>query len=338
MDEPSDNHPPRLPALVAGFTAVYLLWGSTFLGIKFAVETIPPLLMAAGRFLLAGTALYGVLRLRGAAAPTAAQWRGGAVTGALLLLGGNGLVTWGQQTVPSGRAALIIATTPLWMLVLSWLFYGGGRPSGRVCLGLLVGFAGAALLVRPGSGGEGGSPAGLAALFLSPLLWSVGTLEARRNRPTEDALLTSALQMLTGGAMLLVAGTLLGEWPRLLAAGVSARSAAAFFYLSLLGGLVGFTTYAWLLRVASPAALSTYAYVNPLVAVLLGWLVAGEELGWGVLVPAGLVVGAVALITLPPARAAATPGAKADGGLSRLLWKTAQPWSRQPARPTNGPR
>jgi drug/metabolite transporter (DMT)-like permease len=301
-----------LPALVAGFATLYLLWGSTFLGIKFAVETLPPLLMAAGRFLGAGLILYTVLRLRGVAAPTWRQWRVGAVTGAFLLLGGNGMVTWGQQTVPSGRAALLIATTPLWMVILSWLFYHGGRPSLRVWLGLAVGFAGAALLIRPGATGSDVALAGILAVAVSPVLWTIGTLESRRLRPAEDAFLTSAMQMLTGGALLLLAGTCLGDWPVLLSGQASLRSTLAFVYLTLLGGLVGFTTYAWLLRVATPTALSTYAYVNPLVAVLLGWLVAGEVLDMHILLAAGLIIGAVVLITLPRHRPAAGRQFEAD--------------------------
>src|SRR5262245_14437423 len=244
MDDPATPRSARLPALVAGFATLYLVWGSTYLGIKFAVETIPPFLMAAARFLLAGGILYTALRLRGVAAPTLPQWRAGAITGALLLLGGNGLVTWGQQTVPSGRAALLVATTPLWMVILSWLWYQGERPTPRLWLGLLAGFAGAALLVKPHPTEEIGSLAGLLAISVAPIAWSVGSLEARRKRPAEHALMTSAMQMLTGGGMMLVVGSLLGEWPRFFARPVATTSLIAFLYLTLVGGLVGFTTYA----------------------------------------------------------------------------------------------
>lgn len=305
MDDPSGPRSARLPALVAGFATLYLLWGSTYLGIKFAVETLPPLLMAGARFSLAGIFLYTFLRLRGVQAPTRSQWRAGALTGALLLLLGNGLVTWGQQTFPSGRAALLVATTPLWMVLIAWAFYQGERPTGRVWVGMLIGFAGAALLVKPSAEDASGSFAGFLAISLAPVAWSVGSLEARRNRPTEHALMTSAMQMLTGGAMMIVVGTILGEWPILFTQSISAKSLLAFFYLTFVGGLVGFSTYAWLLRVASPTAVSTYAYVNPLVAVLLGWLLAGETVGLTIGLAAALVVGAVVLITLP--RRARTP-------------------------------
>jgi drug/metabolite transporter (DMT)-like permease len=299
MDDPAScTRPARLPALVAGFAAVYLIWGSTFLGIKFAVETLPPFLMAGSRFVLGGAVIFAVLRLRGAPRPTARGWGVALVTGALLLLGGNGLVTWGQQTIPSGRAALIVATTPLWMVLIGFFFYRGARPGPRVLLGLAVGFAGAVLLVKPpGAGGPTGDPWGYLALALSPVAWSAGSLESRR-RGASHGLLAASMQMLAGGGLMLLAGSALGEWSLLGSRAVSARSLAAFAYLTAFGAL-GFTTYLWLLRVASPTAVSTYAYVNPLVAVLLGWLVAGESLGVEVLLPAGLIVGAVILITLP---------------------------------------
>jgi drug/metabolite transporter (DMT)-like permease len=305
MEDPAAcTRPARLPAVAAGLATLYLVWGSTFLGIKFAVQTLPPFLMAGGRFLLAGTVLYAVLRWFGAPRPTLAQWATATLIGALLLLLGNGLVTWGQQTVPSGQAALIIATTPLWMVILDWLCYGGRRPGPRTCLGLALGFAGAVLLIRPGGGSAtqavSFSLAGTLALAASPVAWSIGSLETRR-RPAEHALLASAMQMLAGGALLVVAGSVLGEWPVLLGRSIAPRSVVAFVYLVVAGGLVGFTTYAWLLRVASPTAVTTYAYVNPLVAVLLGWLLAGETLDTRILLAASLVISAVVLITLPDA-------------------------------------
>ncbi len=299
MDDPSCTRPARPAALLAGFATLYLVWGSTYLGIKLAVATLPPFLMSGTRFVLCGLILYALVWARHRKAPARGQWKWAWLTGALLLLGGNGLVTWGQQTVPSGRAALIVATTPLWMVVLAWLFYRGARPGLRVCVGLAVGFAGAALLIRPNGGAAPeGSLAGSLAIALAPLCWSLGSLQSRVTRPAEDVLLASGMQMLTGGVLMLAVGTLLGEWPLLGSRPVAPSSLAAFAYL-IVAGLVGFTTYAWLLRHASPAAVSTYAYVNPLVAVLLGWLLAGETIDSNVLLAAALVVGAVVLITLP---------------------------------------
>jgi drug/metabolite transporter (DMT)-like permease len=198
------------------------------------------------------------------------------------------------------------------MVVLGWLFYRGARPRLRIWLGLAAGFAGAALLIRPPSGEPAESSfAGAVALALAPLCWSLGSLHTRATRPTDDTLLISAMQMLAGGVLMLGMGTLLGEWPLLATRPVSPVSLAAFAYLTVVGGLVGFTTYAWLLRHASPPAVSTHAYVNPLVAVLLGWLVAGETLDARVLAAAGLVLGAVVLITL---RSYPGPGASTSAG------------------------
>jgi drug/metabolite transporter (DMT)-like permease len=333
MDEqPAPPPAARTPALVAGFTAIYLIWGSTYLGIKFAVQTLPPLLMAGGRFVLPGALLYAFLRQRGAPRPTPRQWAAALLTGALLLLGGNGLVTIGQRVVPSGHAALIIATTPVWMVVLAWLFYGGARPGGRVVLGMAAGFAGAALLVRTPSADSPGSVWGMLAVLSAPVFWSLGSLQGRVSRPAEGALLTSAMQMLAGGGLMLLTGTALGEWTELATRVVSTRSVLAFLYLAFCGALVGFSTYAWLLRVASPTAVSTYAYVNPLVAVLLGWLLGGEALDGRVLAAGALIVGAVVLITWPrraPALPAppAPPSSREPGARTRQPKRAAPPLS-----------
>jgi drug/metabolite transporter (DMT)-like permease len=308
MDDATTPRRAPLPALVAGFAGIYLIWGSTYLGIKYAVETLPPFLMAGTRFTLAGLVLYLLRRGVGIPRPTAAQWRTAFLTGGLLLLGGNGLVTWGQQTVPSGMAALLCAVTPIWMALLGWLFYRGRRPGLREAVGMAVGFAGTGLLVWHGPpAGANWSLLGVLAIAAAPLMWTVGSLEMRRSPRSDDVLLTCALQMLAGGALMLTAGTLLGEWPLLAGRTISPRSLGAFAYLTLVGSLVGFTCYAWLLRVASPTAVATYSYVNPLVAVLLGWLIAGEQLDERVALATGLIVGAVVLITLQRAPAAPRP-------------------------------
>jgi drug/metabolite transporter (DMT)-like permease len=298
MDDSSPRPAPPRPALVAGFAALYLIWGSTYLGIKFAVESLPPFLMAGWRFVGAGLVLYLVLRFQGVRA-SGAHWGAAVVSGALLLLGGNGLVTWGQQQgVPSGIAALIVATTPLWMVLVEWLCYQGARPRWRVVCGLLAGFAGAVLLINPATLNTPDRPL-LATLAIlgAPVLWSYGSLLSRSQPHSAAPLLTSALQMIAGGGLMVLGGTLLGEWPQLAERAVSPRSALAFAYLTLIGSLVGFTTYTWLLRVASPTAVATYAYVNPLVAVFLGWLLGSEALQSSTLYAAVLIAGAVALIT-----------------------------------------
>jgi drug/metabolite transporter (DMT)-like permease len=311
--------------IVAGFIAIYLLWGSTYLGIKFAVETLPPLLMAGTRFILAGLILFLIQRARGVPMPDLGGWKRGAITGAFLLLGGNGLVTWGQTTVPSGRAALLVATTPMWMVLLGWLLFKSERPTLRIWLGMAIGFFGATLLVKPGPVHEVGSIAGTIAVLLAPICWSIGSLESRRNSPVPDVLMSSALQMLTGGSLMLLLGTARGEWAHFAEYEPSTKSILAFLYLTIFGGLVGFTTYAWLLRVASPTAVSTYAYVNPLVAVMLGCAIAGEKLDANALSAAVLILGAVVLITLPKSKEPTDENAGQTSGLWRGLLERLAP-------------
>jgi drug/metabolite transporter (DMT)-like permease len=303
MDGLSEQRPPvRLSALVIGFAAIYLIWGSTYLGIKIAVETWPPFLMAGLRFTVAGMPLLVWSWLRGAR-PTWRQWLLAGLTGALLLPCSNGLVTWGQRLVPTGRAALLVATTPVWMAVVGWLFYGLARPGFRVIVGMIAGFIGAALLIQaPAAEAGEGALVGYLAMGAAPLLWAIGTLQMRRSHIADDALLVSAMQMVVGGLLMVLLGSLMGEWPVLLTRGVSLRSGAAFCYLTVVGSLIGFSTFAWLCRVASPTAVVTYAYVNPLVAVVLGWMLNGEKLDAIVFVAAGLILGAVVVITLPKRR------------------------------------
>jgi drug/metabolite transporter (DMT)-like permease len=290
----------RVGALVAGFATLYLVWGSTYLGIKFAVETLPPFLMAGWRFMLAGSVLYLWLRLRGAARPTLRQWASAVVGGALLLLGGNGLVTWAQQqSVPSGVAALIGGTTPIWMVLVSWLFDHGPRPGIRVVLGMSLGFTGVILLLQPrGLAGQAPALLPLLAVLSAPVLWAVGSVYSRRAGSSASTLLASAMQMLAGGGLMLAAGSFKGEWSVAANSAFSLRSLLAFAYLTLVGSLVGFSTYIWLLRKVSAGAVSTHCYVNPLVAVFLGWLLGNETLHPNTLLAAGLIVGAVVLITL----------------------------------------
>lgn len=306
----------RAPArgrVIAAFAAVYLLWGSTYLAIRFAIETLPPLLMAGVRFLLAGGVLYAFMRLRGQPAPERRHWKSAAVIGALLLVGGNGGVTLAERTVPSGVAALLVAMVPLWMVLLEWLRPGGTRPTGRVMVGLAVGFAGMVILVGPSQlAGAGAVHFGGAALVLvGSLAWSIGSIHARGATLPANAFVATGMEMICGGALLLVAGAARGELAGLDPAAFTGRSLAAFAYLVVFGSLVGFSAYIWLLGVSSPARVSTYAYVNPVVAVFLGWAMAGEALTARVLIAAAVIVAAVAVITTGP-RPRAQPGALAE--------------------------
>ena len=285
-------------SVIAAFAAVYLIWGSTYLAILWAIKTLPPFLMAGTRFLIAGALLYIWVRFRGVPRPTLYQWGPTAVIGGLLLLGGNGGVVQAEQLVPSGLTALLIATVPLWMALLEWL-RGGVRPRAGVAIGLAVGFGGIALLVSPGeiAGGEHINPIGATVLVLASLSWAIGSLYSRKAKLPDSPFLATAMEMLAGGALLLVAGSLTGEWARLELSEVSLRSILSFVYLIFFGSLVGFTAYIWLLRVSTPARVSTYAYVNPVVAVMLGAALAGEPLTPRTLLAAAVILGAVLLIT-----------------------------------------
>jgi drug/metabolite transporter (DMT)-like permease len=274
---------------------VYVIWGSTYLAIRFAIETLPPFWMAGVRFLVSGVLLYAWARWRGAARPSRVHWRSAALIGGLLLLGGNGGVVWAEQRVDSGLAALLVSTVPLWMVLFEWLRKGGTRPTLGVVAGLALGFAGLVMLVRPGSGGI--DPVGAIVLLLACVSWAWGSLRSRHVPLPESPLLATGMEMLAGGALLMVLGLLTGEAGRLDLAGASLKSALSLGYLIVFGAL-GFTAYIWLLRVTTPALVSTYAYVNPVVAVFLGWALAGEPLTGGMLAAAAVILTGVALITV----------------------------------------
>lgn len=273
---------------------IYLLWGSTFLAIRVGVETIPPLLMCSLRWLLAGAALYLFARRRGAARPTLLEWRTSILLGALLIVFSNGGVTWAETRVSSGVAALFIASVSFWVVLLDWLRPGGKRPLLNVALGVAAGFSGVALLVGRHDEGFRVDPLGAVVLLVAALSFSIGSLASTRVPRATSPLLFVAMQMLAGGAMLLFASIVLGE--RVSLAKVSLLSAASLLYLAVAGSLVGFTLYLWLMRVAPPALVSTYACVNPVVAVFLGAVLLHEPITPRVLVATAAIVGAVALV------------------------------------------
>lgn len=300
MGRYEESGAPSRASVMAAFAAVYLIWGSTYLGIRFAIETLPPFLMAGARFTIAGSLMYAALRLRGAPRPARVHWRSAAVIGGLMLLGGNGGVTWAEQYVPSGIAALMIATVPLWIVLLDWLRPGGDRPASPVIVGLALGFAGLMLLVGPGELAGSGriNLLGAGALVFAALLWSIGSLYSRRAPlPTEVPLQGTAMEMLVGGLLLVGLGTATGEWARLDLSAVSLRSVLALLYLIAFGSWIGFSAYVWLLKVTAPARAATYAYVNPVVAVFLGWLLADEPLTIRTLLAAAIIISAVVIIT-----------------------------------------
>ena len=292
---------PSRAKLLLAFAAVYFIWGSTYLFIRFAIETVPPFLVGGSRFLLAGAVMYAYLRLRGAARPTRAEWRSAFIIGPLMMTGGNGGIVWAEQYVASGLVALVVALVPLWMLLLVWL-RGGARPSGREWLGVTTGLVGVAMLVSTDSTPAHGGISPLVALVLlcSTLSWSVGSLIARDAPLPASPLLASAMEMLAGGVGMLLIALSRGEFVQLAASDVSWRSGLSVAYLALFGSIIAYTAYKWLLNRASPAAVGTYAFVNPVVAVLLGWSFASEPLSLRTVGAMVVIVGAVVTISLRP--------------------------------------
>lgn len=309
--------------LVAAFAAVYLIWGSTYLAIRFAIETMPPFLMAAARFLVAGSLVYLWARLHSRERPDRRHWFAAAVVGGLLLLGGNGGVTWAEQRVASGLAALLVATEPLWIVLLDWVRPRGTAPRPAEVVGLLLGFGGVVLLVGPVDSGGGPlvDPLGAAVVVLAALSWAAGSLYSRGAPAPRTPMLGTGMQMLAGGVLLLLVGTAWGEWGGFDPGAVSLKSGLALVYLIVFGAIVGLSAYLWILKHASTAMASTYAYVNPVVAVFLGWSLAGEPLNARVAAAMAVIVLAVLLISL--ARSGAMDAAR--GMLSRRASRAGAP-------------
>ncbi len=282
-----------------GFAAIYLIWGSTYLGIRYAVETIPPLLMMGLRHTTAGILVYGWARVRGAAAPAWKHWAYAAVAGLFLFVAGHGILAWAEQKIPSGMAALLCATLPLWTVLVGRIQGAEQKLSGRAWAGLILGFAGVAVLIGPSAlRGHGTlSLLGILAALLSSLAWAIGTIYSKSVRMSSSSIVSAAMQMIAGGLLLLLAASAGGESMRV--ATFSLRSLLALLYLILFGSIIAFTVFTWLLTVSSPSRVSTFAYVNPVVAVLLGWALAGEAAGWNTWVAAIIIIAGVALVSTP---------------------------------------
>jgi drug/metabolite transporter (DMT)-like permease len=292
--------------VILAFAAIYIIWGSTYLAIKVSIETIPPFLMAAARFLVAGLLLYGFARSRGAEPPTSANWRNAALIGGLLFLAGNGALTWAELHVPSGLAALLLSIIPLWMVLLHHLELrrGLGWP---LILGLVLGLGGIVLLVGPREllGGGRVPPLGAGVLLAGSICWAVGSVRSRHVAMPKSSLLAASMEMLAGGAGLLVLGLATGEGRALIHSSISVHSLLGVAYLIAFGSLIGFTSYRWLLGVTTPSRVATYAYVNPIIAVLLGWALGGESLTARTIIAAAVIVSAVAIIITHQARSEA---------------------------------
>jgi len=284
----------------AALIAVYIVWGSTYLAIRFTIETIPPFLSAGMRFLISGAILYFWRRLSGDHAPTRIEWRSATIIGLLLLLGGNGALVWAEQRIPSGIASLFIATTPLWMVLIDSVRPGGVRTSWITWLGVLVGFIGIALLVNPWQVHTTSTALdliGMVVLIFAALSWSIGSLYSRKAPLPSSPLLGTGMEMLVGSLGLFAFGSIIGEWGQFHPASISLRSLGGLAYLIVFGSGIGFVAYTWLLRNAPTPLVSTYAYVNPVVALLLGSLVADENLEALEIISALIIISGVVLIT-----------------------------------------
>jgi drug/metabolite transporter (DMT)-like permease len=293
--------PPRRLALIAAFAALYLVWGSTYLGIRFAIDSIPPFLMAGARFFLAGIIMYVIAVWLGAPKSSFAEWRTAFVIGTCLLFFGNGGVTVAEQWVPTGLASLLVATVPIYITLLAWLTGAAPRPRPLVFLGLAGGFIGVGILVGPALIAAPATSsrhvgAGMLVLLFSSLVWSIGSLYSRRAPNAASPFLSSAQTMLCGGSLMMIAGFALGEAQGFDPRQVTALSLGAFVYLVLAGAIVGYTAFIWLLRHCDPSKVATYAYVNPVVAVLLGAFFAGETLTGRTALAAAIIIASVALV------------------------------------------
>jgi drug/metabolite transporter (DMT)-like permease len=303
MNEPNPNRPgphPRTLVLLA-FAVIYIVWGSTYLAIRVVVETMPPFLSAAARFLVAGGLFVGFLAWRGLPLPTRAEWKLAAVTGLLLCVGGNGLVVWAEKSISSGLAALLVALTPVWFASLEWIRPGGKRPDFKTVVGIVIGFVGVILLVKGRSAADsnGGSLWAALAVVAAGISWAAGSLYSKHAGKAGSPWMNAAAQMICGGVGLLVLSAAVGEPVRTDWSAISGRSVVALVYLVVFGSWLGFSTYVWLLRASTPSLVSTYAYVNPVIAVFLGWLILGETVSGKMFAGALVVVAGVVAITVP---------------------------------------
>ena len=293
----------NIALLIAAFAAIYIFWGSTYLAIKYAIETLPTFLMAGMRFTIAGSILMTWARFaKDYERPKAVHWKTSFVVGTLLLLGGNGGVVFAEKYISSSLAALLVATEPFWIVLLSWLWLKKARPNWKVALGLAIGFFGVWLLIggQPVNSAENSGSMQLFGTFAvigAAMCWATGSIYGLRSPVPKSAIQTSGMQMFSGGLVLLFVSLISGEMSRFNIASVSSNSWFGLVYLIIFGSLIGYTAYSWLLKNAQPAMVATYAYVNPIIAVFLGWLIANESFTVQMLLGAGVIVGSVVLIT-----------------------------------------
>jgi len=285
------------------FLVIYFVWGSTYIAIRFSIETIPPFVMAGIRFVLSGLLLFVWSYRRDRVLPRASEIRKSAAVGILLLVGGNGTLTWSEQYIPSGLAALILAMIPVWMVWLDSVFVTKKRPQTITIVGILLGVVGVALLSGVNRSvllekAQPGSSVFFYAFMLvgAGLFWSSGSLYSRTIKSAASLLTLVSLQMLAGGVVLIIMGSMLGEWGRFSLGEISLLSLISVMYLIVFGSILTYSVYNWLLRQSAPAKVGTYAFFNPLVAVFLGWLLAGEPVTVKMMIGAGAILTAVMFV------------------------------------------
>jgi drug/metabolite transporter (DMT)-like permease len=283
------------------FLAVYILWGSTYLGIRIAIESIPPLAMAAIRHSIVGLILFPIFRWKTGIRPSRTDWQTAIVTGVLLLCVSNGGLSWAEQRVPSGVAALLVATISLWLVIIDWLRPGGHRPTPRVFAGLTLGFAGLALLAGPANfGGTRTDPFGTVLLMFCAFVWACASMYSKHRAAPSSPLLVVGMQSLAGGAALWIATLVTGEFRQLHFAAITTRSWLAVLYLVVCGSFMGFTAYLYILKKSTATKVATYGFVNPVVALFLGWLFVSEAITTRTIIAAAIILTAVILVITGP--------------------------------------
>ena len=288
--------------LLGAFLCVFVVWGTNFLAIRYMVETIPPFMAMGIRSVTAGVILYGWSRIRGNPRPELPAWKAAALVGAFFFLGAHGALAWGETRVPSGIAALVMATIPVWLVILDWLGAKGRRPGPGIWLGLAFGLAGLVVLTDPRTIQGTGSLAGFLVLVTSAPCWAIGSIIARGQPKNHPLTMITGMQLITGGSMLLIASLLLGEFRGFDVTAVSARSLVALLYTIVFGSVLTLPAYLWLLGVVSAAVVGTYAFVNPMIAVAMGWAFAGEVVTMRVVAAGGLILAGVGIIFLSQGR------------------------------------
>lgn len=284
--------------LILAFAAVYIIWGSTYLGIRIAIESIPPFLMAGTRFVIAGSILYIIARIKSNEKLTLIHWRSGLIIGGLLLLGGNGGVVWAEQFVPSGLTALLVSTVPIWIIIMNWMLPNGEKITLKTVIGVFLGFIGLFLLVNPHDLTKSGGVdlIGAGVLLFATFTWAIGSIYSNHAVLPKSKIMTVAIEMISGGILLLIFSFITGDVSKFSIEEVSTRSVLSLIYLIIFGSIIAFTAYMWLLGAAGPSKATTYAYVNPVVALLLGWFFVDEIITMEIVIAMVIILTAVALI------------------------------------------